>query len=276
MLRRKRHSLLFALVVLLSLLLGYACASAPNAPELAPEALSVVEKRIYDLAVSDPEAAFHELFIYPEFLEFGRIVETATDSITQKYLTALEEKSWDDAERLYSSMMAIAASDAPRLEAARARIAQHTHGEILKAIHKGKAEKFKAEGLYAPAVFSYLSSLAAGDFSDPPDPGWISYVKEAGDEGSLEALGISSHGQTKDQEAYIRSASEGVVTIYVDKGLKIEGGRGYPDRVVGSAFQIDPSGYYLTNYHVIASEVDPGYEGYSRLSIRPLDRKSVV
>jgi S1-C subfamily serine protease len=39
--------------------------------------------------------------------------------------------------------------------------------------------------------------------------------------------------------------------------------------VVGSAFQIDPSGFYLTNYHVIASEVDPTYEGYSRLSIRP-------
>jgi S1-C subfamily serine protease len=49
----------------------------------------------------------------------------------------------------------------------------------------------------------------------------------------------------------------------------MENGVGYPDRVLGTAFQIDPDGYYLTNYHVIASEVDPEYEGYSRLSIRP-------
>ncbi|TXT47570.1 MAG: Peptidase S1 and S6 chymotrypsin/Hap, partial [Spirochaetes bacterium] len=139
----------------------------------------------------------------------------------------------------------------------------------LMAVYRGMAEKFKAEGLYAPAVFNYLRSLAAGNAAQPLDPSWLSYVKEARDEGSLEAIGILSHGQDKDQETFIRSAMTGVVTVYVDKGLKIEGGRGYPDRVVGSAFQIDPSGYYLTNYHVIASEVDPEYEGYSRLSIRP-------
>jgi S1-C subfamily serine protease len=60
-----------------------------------------------------------------------------------------------------------------------------------------------------------------------------------------------------------------VVTVYVDKGLRIENGVGYPDRILGTAFQVDPQGYYITNYHVVASEVDPEYDGYSRLSVRP-------
>ncbi len=60
----------------------------------------------------------------------------------------------------------------------------------------------------------------------------------------------------------------GVVTIWVDKGLKLQSGVGYPDRVIGSGFFIDPGGYLITNYHVIASEVDPEYEGYSRLFIK--------
>ena len=64
----------------------------------------------------------------------------------------------------------------------------------------------------------------------------------------------------------------GAVTIWVNRGIKIERGIGLPDRVIGSGFYIDPRGYLLTNYHVITSEVDPTYEGYSRLYIRPTNR----
>jgi S1-C subfamily serine protease len=64
----------------------------------------------------------------------------------------------------------------------------------------------------------------------------------------------------------------GTVTIWVNRGIKLERGVGFPDRVIGSGFFIDPRGYLLTNYHVIASEVDPQYEGYSRLYIRPSDK----
>jgi S1-C subfamily serine protease len=60
----------------------------------------------------------------------------------------------------------------------------------------------------------------------------------------------------------------GVATVWVNKGLRLEGGMGIPDRVIGSGFFIDPEGYLVTNYHVIASEVDPTYEGYSRLYVR--------
>jgi S1-C subfamily serine protease len=47
-----------------------------------------------------------------------------------------------------------------------------------------------------------------------------------------------------------------------------------PDRVLGSAFFVDASGLLITNYHVITSEVDPTYEGYSRMYIRLGDSTS--
>lgn len=61
---------------------------------------------------------------------------------------------------------------------------------------------------------------------------------------------------------------KGTVTVWVDRGITIEKGRGRVDRMIGSGFFIDASGYLITNYHVIQSEVDPEYEGYSRVYIK--------
>jgi S1-C subfamily serine protease len=61
---------------------------------------------------------------------------------------------------------------------------------------------------------------------------------------------------------------QGTVTVWVNRGIRIEQGQGVPDRVIGSGFFIDKRGYIVTNYHVVQSEVDPEYEGYSRLYVR--------
>jgi S1-C subfamily serine protease len=67
---------------------------------------------------------------------------------------------------------------------------------------------------------------------------------------------------------------KGVVTVLVNRGYRIQRGAGSPDWVLGSAFFVDASGLMITNYHVIASEVDPTYEGYSRMYIRLGDSTS--
>ncbi|MCL2209957.1 MAG: trypsin-like peptidase domain-containing protein [Treponema sp.] len=67
---------------------------------------------------------------------------------------------------------------------------------------------------------------------------------------------------------------KGVATVIVDKGMRVERGMGMSDRVLGSAFFVDSSGLLITNYHVIESEVNTKYKGYSRLFIRMGDATS--
>ncbi|MGP1594324.1 MAG: S1C family serine protease [Treponema sp.] len=68
---------------------------------------------------------------------------------------------------------------------------------------------------------------------------------------------------------------QGVVTVWVDRGITIEKGLGRADRMIGSGFFIDSSGYLITNYHVIQSEVDPSYEGFSRVYIKQAGNSAV-
>ena len=88
---------------------------------------------------------------------------------------------------------------------------------------------------------------------------------------AMDRLGLKADEKYRVMAAVYPSKTEmmkGTAIIWVDMGIRLEKGMGLPERALGSGFFIDKRGYLLTNHHVIKSEVDPKYEGYSRLYVR--------
>lgn len=109
----------------------------------------------------------------------------------------------------------------------------------------------------------YYTTLATLGWSDSE------YTRKSIEE--LSADDIPGMGKNNLMPRTISECMNATVTIWVDRGVKVQNGAGYADVVLGSGFFIDERGYIVTNYHVIESMVNPKYEGYSRLYIKLLE-----
>jgi S1-C subfamily serine protease len=262
--------------------------SATQERRLSPHK-STDEWRLDDIeryTVEDPVKAIHLIGVYDALYGEGSphaewndpggagklaaLKERAVGNLRASQAQAIAEARWEDAASLARSLAALGISVEntgvePNLLLAAARD-QLSKGNDLEAflaavrVHELKDLEAEDALLFLERAVAVKQRRTAAFFLGVADKLGAAVPEE-----------LRTYAEGRD------SASEmikGVATVIVDKGLRIERGRGYPDRVLGSAFFVDASGYLITNYHVIASEVDPAYEGYSRMTIRLGDSAS--
>lgn len=196
----------------------------------------------------------------------------AVEMTTAGFEEALDARQYRDALVLYRSLSTMKA-DIP------------VEGVSEQSLLLSAAEKELEEGSATVGLMFFFRAAEKGDV--PPDT-LLRFGDVALDEANRQALAnivdmLDEAGEAIPEEysamvAEGRTAADmlaGTVTIWVNRGMVLERGVGYPERVIGSGFFIDRGGYIVTNYHVISSEVDPEYEGYSRLYVRLPDNPSL-
>lgn len=249
------------------------CASA--AIRLQPP-LSTAELRLADiesLVDREPAKAVHLIGSFEvryrdeaseaDLRKIDVLRSRAEEALSHRFNEALKAEEWEAALSVYRSLDAIGKRPADinptdlQLSQARGLL---KNGESLRALLL--ASKIADAGsLSASDAALFLDAALAGGVRRTVD----FFMRVAEKAGAAIPERARAFANSADSAA---DMVKGVATVLVDRGLRIEQGRGVPDRVIGSAFFVDPRGYLVTNYHVVSSEVDPKYEGYSRLFIR--------
>lgn len=191
----------------------------------------------------------------------GRLQTSALAALGESFDRAVADAAWRDALRFARSAAALGRPDLAR-------------GWTEKALLRELAIQEEARGEAVAGLLLRLRALAAAEPTPEELAETLAAALRAGNPaaagmvaGLMRARGLDP-APVPDARPSFADMLAGTVTMWVNRGVKIEKGVGYPDRVIGSGFFIDRRGYLLTNHHVIASEVDPGYEGFSRLYVR--------
>ena len=266
-------------LLLLACLAVTACSSAPS--NLTPEPVKELDSvRLDSIQTKIDENRLAEAYQDLSFLirdpedgipnsELEELSEQVSGRILAEFEQRIEQKNYGEAFRHYLSLMGIGKADL---------VSDWSFPELLQAMALSKYEAGDK-----PLAFYYAQrALAAGaegeqlltlllDLSRELEN--VSVYETALEGFEQQEIELPEPGADAEVIApSVERMVSGTVTIWVNRGIKIEGGMGFPDRVIGSGFFIDERGYLLTNYHVVASEVDPDYEGYSRLFIRLSER----
>ena len=197
-----------------------------------------------------------------------RISRDAALSIRTQFFEAVSDENFVDAYRLIQSLEFLEPdadfdswSSRAVLEAMASKAAEDGNA-LVSLILLLRASADELDGI---RILGKIEQLAR-------ESGYFSFERYALSE--LNPKPVDQIGSIIDPREMGRMI-DGTVTIWVNRGIRIERGVGYPDAVIGSGFFVDSAGHIVTNYHVIESEVDPEYEGFSRLYIRSPDDDSL-
>ena len=273
--------------LLLMLIIIFAgCTSLNDAADRPPSRstssirLSDIENQIHE----NPIAALNLIYIYKEAYsviegyedneDWNRLAELEKTSIENLRIMqekAIEEERWSEAVSLGRSIASIGVTTphtgkeaAFILADAKKRLsAGDILGAFLAAVrsHEMQPMDYESAVLFLEKAVEARQRRTSAFF--------LAAAQSAGGRNIPAALREYASGRDTFSDMI-----KGVATVIVDRGTRIERGMGIPDRALGSAFFIDASGLMITNYHVIASEVDPKYRGYSRMFIRMGDASS--
>jgi len=277
-------------LVLAASLLVFSCLTIETQKARLAPRRSSSEIRIDDikrLLVDDPVKAIDLIGVYREsygpiepaehFLAIDALEEEAVNNLRNLQSTAIAEERWDDAASLSRSLASLGVEVENTgmepdflLASAKKKLAENnTLGAFLAAVqaHEKKPLTFDDALFFLEHAVNVKQRRAAAFFCTAAD---AAAAGESGQGRQIPAA-LREYAQGRDS---VGDMLKGVATVIVDKGTKIEKGRAYYDRALGSAFFVDAAGYLITNYHVITSEVDPKYEGFSRIYIRMGDATS--
>ena len=256
------------------------CITAAEAERRLAAPRSTGELRLEDIrgaVQEEPVRAIHLIGVYrviygeaAQAEDLAALEHQAVHNIEEAQKLAIQEKRWEDAASLARSLSSLGiAVESTGMEPdlllahARDRLAA---GDTLSAF-LGAVRSHDLQALEAGDALPFLERAvavrqrrAAAFFLSIIDRHGLAVAEE-----------LRRYAQGQDTAA---DMIKGVATVLVNRGFRIEQGAGSPDWVLGSAFFVDSSGLMITNYHVIESEVDPTYEGYSRLYIRMGDSSS--
>jgi S1-C subfamily serine protease len=276
-------SLLIAHCSLLIVICSLSCGSLKTQEEKLTPPRSTGEIRLDDIrkyVPQEPVKAIDLIGIYREAYQItdenelaatlGELEKEAIQVLKDFLEKAIAENRWDDAASYSRSLACIepqyrAAESDYTLALAKKKLEENdTLSAFLAAVHAHELRplSFQDASLFLERAVQARQRRAAAYF--------FAVAEKAGSAAKIPAP-LAEYAKGTDSVA---AMINGVATVMVDRGMKVERGIYYPDKVLGSAFFIDAAGLLITNYHVIASEVDPKYEGYSRMYIRMGDSTS--
>ena len=286
--KNRNWGLFFCLILVVLL---FACHTQAKAEMRLTPPKSVKDFRLDDITKyvsEDPAKAIHLLEVYEILYGPDSVYPDGADPVVRARLTslredaieglkaaqikAIEEKRWNEAASLARSLSCLGISvgstgEEPDL------VLEHSKGQLsegknlpafLAAVraHNLKPLVFDDAMLFLKKAVEVKQRRTAAFFYSIIDD--MDRSQEVSDD-------LKNYAQGRDTAT---DMIKGVATVWIDRGMRIQQGRGIPDRVLGSAFFVDASGMLITNYHVIASEVDPSYQGYSRMYVRMGDSTS--
>ena len=271
----------------------FSCVSAED--RLAPPK-STSEYRLGDIEKNiseSPEKALHLAGVYRAIYgnsfdeetetRVKKLEEAAVEKFRENQALAIREKRWDNAASMARSLSALgivvestgmepeiilagakdSLNEGSNLQAFLAVVRANeleplSFSDVLPFLERAVQQKQRRTAAFL--LEAAEAALKAGRFGDAGNGSPVTVPQEFREY----ALGRDT----------VTDMVKGAATVIVDRGYRTEKGRAFPDRALGSAFFVDSSGLLVTNYHVIASEVDPKYEGYSRMYVRMGDASS--